>query len=532
MAALAQDTTTTTLLDLPPSTLAHILSLIPLPERLGSCLVCSSFRDAAAAGTTAISRESLSTTQDDDHPCRHMLQWVCERAACVTMLQLGHTLAPPHAAALPWCEDVLLSAHFQGLQRLHLTNMALEHQQHQPHSINTALTELHICSCSMETMEGLAVLAALPRLQRLRLSVLVPTLQQSAHPQPQWRLPGSSTWAQLSAALTHLDLSGQHNVTDSALQDISCSLTGLRELHVRAEALTAGGLSVLQSLQQLSTLDLQLCPQIAFSCSSTPVLPQLPRLRRWQLFCWKGELDAALLASLSRLHHLQLRAWSKRSRPEALSALLSAVGQLTALTALELVDVLQQADPGAMPLGSAPFRELAASSGGTLTASSRLRMLCITGAELPDGAWPHVFRGSALPLLRQLSLSDVTPSLSESDLQLAVRCCPNLTGLTLLRSLQSGATLAPLLPLAGCLRELHLRHVHGDSGARVLAQFTSLQRLHNDDANVSPAGLMWLTALRSLTSLHLHYSPMAWSWPRPVSLTNKVGRVLAFGAVG
>lgn len=178
--------------------------------------------------------------------------------------------------------------------------------------------------------------------------------------------------------------------------------------------------------------------------------------------------------------------------------------------------------PEDMPLGAAQLGELAPAACTALTASSALRTLHIHSAELPEGAWLHMFpAGRQLPALKALHLQDITHKLSNTDFEQLVRCATGLTGLTLLRVLHTKVSLDPLLQLTG-LRELELWHLHGDSGARVMAQLTGLRRLHNDDANLSPAGLLRLTALKQLTHLHMHYSPDSWSLPRPVKFQNQV----------
>lgn len=185
-------------------------------------------------------------------------------------------------------------------------------------------------------------------------------------------------------------------------------------------------------------------------------------------------------------------------------------------------DVLLQSNPEEMPLGSAQQGELTPAACAALTASSALHTLRLQHAELPEGAWLHMFpAGRTMPVLRQLHLQDTTQPLSDTDFELLVRCARGLTSLTLSRVLHSRVSLEPLLQLTG-LKELELRHLHGDSGARVFAQLTCLRRLHNDDSNLSPAGLMRLTALKQLTHLHMHYSAESGSIPLPVKLSNQV----------
>jgi hypothetical protein len=187
-----------------------------------------------------------------------------------------------------------------------------------------------------------------------------------------------------------------------------------------------------------------------------------------------------------------------------------------------LQDVLLQANPDSLPLGSPPPQQLDPASFAALTASSNLHTLRLQGAELPQGAWQHVFPPKRqLQQLRELWLGHASPSLGDETLEHLVSCCPGLCVLNLSRVLHSSASLAPLLRLPQ-LQDLELKHIHGDSGARVLAQLTGLRRLVNDDANLSPAGLMRLTALTGLRELLMHYSADAWSLPRQVCLHNKV----------
>lgn len=201
-----------------------------------------------------------------------------------------------------------------------------------------------------------------------------------------------------------------------------------------------------------------------------------------------------------------------------------------------LQDVLLQVKPEDMPLGSAQQGELSPEACTALTASTALQTLRLQHAELPEGALSCMFpAGRPRPLLRQLYLQDINPdltkqSLADADLQRLVCCAPGLTGLTLLRCLHSGVNLEPLLQLPG-LQHLKLSHLHGDSGARVMAQLTALRQLCNNDANLSPAGLIRLSALRQLTHLHVHCSAEAGSLPRLVQLRSQVG-VLVWASVG
>jgi hypothetical protein len=178
--------------------------------------------------------------------------------------------------------------------------------------------------------------------------------------------------------------------------------------------------------------------------------------------------------------------------------------------------------PENLPLGAAPLGVLAPEACAALTVCSSLHTLHINNAELPSGTWLHMFpAGRQLSQLKALHLQEITHKLSDTDFEQLARCATGLTGLTMLKVLDTKVSLDPLLQLNE-LRELKLWHLHGDSGARVMAQLTGLRRLCNDDANLSPAGLMRLTALKQLTHLHMHYSPDSWSLPRPVKFQNQV----------
>jgi hypothetical protein len=192
---------------------------------------------------------------------------------------------------------------------------------------------------------------------------------------------------------------------------------------------------------------------------------------------------------------------------------------------LPLQEVLLLIDPEEQPLGSMQQGDLAPAACAALTASNVLHTLDLHHAELPPGAWAHMFpAGRRLPALRSLVLSDPDQRMTDAEFEQLVRCCPGLTGVTLLRALEWGVTLEPLLQLPQ-LQEIELRHLHGDSAMRLYEQMTNLRRLHNDDANVSMAGLSRLTALKRLTHLHMHCSPDQWSLPRPISISNQVGGV-------
>lgn len=324
--------------DLPRGCLAHVLSFTPLHERLHSCaLVCACWADAAAAATSSIARAQL-----DSRRCAALLQWVSTCAAHHLMrLQLSTAagtvnspeaallLPPPQALPAVQCLQVF-GARLQLGTQAGSRNVLLSFP---------GLTELSCSSCCVQLgLQGLTALSALSRLQRLRLHIHVPATQQSARPGPDWSLPTASTWSHLTA-LTHLDLGDQHNITDAVLRALTC-LTQLQVFLLYAAQLTAPGLGCLQSLQALHRLQLQLSPHLTYSLDetdlrSTAVLAQLPKLQHLKLFCWR-ELSPALLVSLVPLQQLELQAWSRRSQPGELSALLGAISQLTNLTSLTL----------------------------------------------------------------------------------------------------------------------------------------------------------------------------------------------------
>jgi hypothetical protein len=358
-------------------------------------------------------------------------------------------------------------------------------------------------------LQQLTALTALPRLQHLTLGLWVPAMEQRTAPAPQWRLPGSSTWARLTA-LTCLDLQLQRNVTDTALQDISC-LTALRELQLCAAQLTLLGLDALRHLQQLRMFALSMAPHIALSTSTTPALLQLPHLAHLHLQCWRS-LQPAFLAELRQLQHLQLDGLRHvRCSTGQDADVLQALPHLTALTALRLACVLQAPLDLLLPLNAAApqqqqqQQELMAAACAALTASPQLQSLTVIGADLPAGTWLHVFpAGRQLPQLQQLQLSLLSQQLSDHELSQLVTCCPGLTGLTLLMALPLRADMQPLLQLPA-LQELELQHVHGKATLNVLAQLTGLRKLVGRECSISPRSLMPLTVLRQLTSLQVGY---------------------------
>lgn len=307
-----------------------------MQQRLHSCArVSQTWQEAAAAATTSINRTQLHSEQ-----CASVWQWVSTCAPHLSELQLStsaRSLNTVYAAQLmPPLQPL------PALQSLQVFGAKL-HLGAQASGANVLpsfpnLTHLNFSNCLCQfSLQGLTALSALSRLQRLRLHIQVPAMQQCARPKPQWSLPTVDTWSHLTA-LTHLDLSDQHNMTEAVLEGLMC-LAHLQELLLYAAQLTVAGLAHLQRFPRLRRVQLELAPHIGHSLDSTfgssPVLAQLPQLQHLRLFCWK-ELQPALLASLLPLQHLELRAWARRSRPEELSALLGAISQLTNLTTLAL----------------------------------------------------------------------------------------------------------------------------------------------------------------------------------------------------
>lgn len=216
-------------------------------------------------------------------------------------------------------------------------------------------------------------------------------------------------------------------------------------------------------------------------------------------------LNAAALASMPQLQHLQLRDvwWTNFSyQPHAdFAGLLLEVGKLQHLS---LVFTSSMID--AVPFVQWP----AAAAYSALTASSNLQLFEVSAWCMPSGAWEHVFPPTKrLPKLRALIVEPVVgQDRGLPDLACVVRCCPGLQQLSVQQDIRSHDSLS-LQSLTASINLSDLKTgVVDNAGAAVLPQLTSLRCLKV--AGISEAGGLRLSMLQQLTALSGSIPYAAW----------------------
>jgi hypothetical protein len=278
-------------------------------------------------------------------------------------------------------------------------------------------------------------------------------------------------------------------------------LTNLTCLALRVEAGSSRDISAalgsLQALTRLADLELYSFSE-GFCRVNVDMLSGASQLTRLVLFHQCFEPRA--LTGKTQLQHLSLRACSFAAEA-GVSQLLSELQHLTQLTHLDLTRscrLMAAAEGGHSPPSTAY---------ASLTASSRLQHLDLSGLTLPSAAWQYMCPpGRTLPQLQYLNIRHVQEadrSAVVPNTSALVSCCPGLQ--TLLSSMPcSTAQLEPLQRLTG-LRNLALGSLNrGDAdfeGVQVLCQLTGLQELELSGAHSSTAQMLQLTRLTGLTAL-------------------------------
>lgn len=182
-------------------------------------------------------------------------------------------------------------------------------------------------------------------------------------------------------------------------------------------------------------------------------------------------LQAALLSAFTNLEHLVLHFAAVVPYQTGTQDLLTLLPQLQQLTALEL------------RMAHCLKARYLRTSLTALTASTRLQCLNLDCTLFPSKAWQHVFApsntvGNRLPQLEGLSLWNIEPSLSVSDIECIVRCCPNLKAFSFQGAGKMAAILpADAVPLLKGLTKMHTTHVNDDFVQAVVQQLSGLRDL-------------------------------------------------------
>lgn len=243
--------------ELPPHVLAVLLRYVPLAGRVTNCsLVSTQFREAAAAATLCIS----TNLRADELGNFSFRAWLQRYGAHVTSLQLASTAVTD----LP-CQQ---------LKQLKLSHCAVQLGADSGQNAlicSTQLTSLELDECVPAGGAQLPAVATLTNLQRFDLQLRTPG--------PFHGIASDSLLQELSqcSKLTHLGLSGAGIVlSDASLQHLS-AVTGLEALKLHwwgESSISAAGLSTLQYLQHLRTLDLETWYQGMILLGSVLAVPQ------------------------------------------------------------------------------------------------------------------------------------------------------------------------------------------------------------------------------------------------------------------
>jgi hypothetical protein len=405
--------------------LAHILSLVPVKQRLASCsLVSSTWRTAAARATTNIAVYNCKPSFG---------QWLLAHSAQVNVSQLS-VLSGSDTDVLK-----LPVAHLQHLESLELygtrwspgratAGAALPSLQAvasagssggsssslQPLAALTALTQLTLGSHSVK----LAGLSALTGLQELFCAGESPACQYSRRFGMPWHWPANTaSEADLIAALPQLQrLTSLTLHVDIASTFVAAQLSALQSLQQLELFLGAvDGLALPPSLTQLRLMFL--LPS-SLTASNAAGLSQLSALQSLHLRYVK-DVDWALLAGMRDLHSLRLHHVEFASSLTGLTA-------LTGLTGLNVGGC-----QWCWRFITAP--SITAAEAGALTSSSQLveLALCDPRAQLQPQAYASLFPPRRqLPYLTKLVVSADLLS-NPATVRQAGSCCPNLQGLRL-----------------------------------------------------------------------------------------------------
>jgi len=401
--------------ELPPHILALLLRYVPLADRITNCsLVSTQFRAAAAAATLCISTDLRA----DELGSFSFRAWLQRYGAHVTSLQLASTAVTD----LP-CQQ---------LKQLKLSHCAVQlgadSGQIALTCSSTQLTSLELEICVVAGGAQLPAVATLTNLQRLDLHLYL-----RGEP-PFHGIASDSLLQELSqcSKLTHLGLSGAGIITsDASLQHLS-AVTGLEALKLHwlgQSSISAAGLSTLQYLQQLKSLDLETVYQgmdfVGIRTGSAPAFSYLTALRDLRL---DGiYVEASVLLDATQLCVLRLIDVSILAD----SDLLAVLSRLTCLQELVLEDVCLH---DGWPADVAAYSSLVSSSNLQCLKLKDLGGPLDDSEGIPAAALARILGQNLrhrLPFLRALEL----PTCAADLLQISHTGSPGLPQLTYLQQL-------------------------------------------------------------------------------------------------
>jgi hypothetical protein len=361
---------------------------------------------AAAAAALSALQALVRNQQQADGALAYYLARHGQHVTSISFSVRWHFGAATIIRQLPSQCGQLRSLRFSGPMRLQLGASA----SHQGvlSACGAQLARLEVDRCRLLENGAAATataLTALKGLQHLQLRLSGATTSYQAGD----GLHGE-VWSALSR-LTHLSLGSALSADDSAALEGISALTRLQELKLSQCSRRTVRPAVVSGLQRLTMLELI-----------------------------GGLLEPAALACVTQLRHLELVSTAVVPGGEAgVAALLAQLATMQQLTTICLNWVSLWQSPGNPPPS-------AAAEYSALAASSSLRQLDIWGANVPKGAWRHVFAGPRTAL-EQLKLGsepeDEDCKMSSADIATLVDCCPRLQELSL-PALEAGAQLWPL----------------------------------------------------------------------------------------
>jgi len=352
-----------------------------------------------------------------------------------------------------------------------------------------------------------ASLAALPRLQHLGLHYVSRASSRVRHYTPNSDAKPALLCLEGLGQLNCLKFScWQHSSLVATLQNNN-SLTNLRhlELSTRQHIAKPGpGQNWLQQFSQLTHLRLTGVMNVA----PRPTFP--PSLRALHMDgCY---VDAALLAAVTQLQHVQFSCCDAVGGPLGIAALLAWLQQQQ-----ELVSLCIQ-EPRIYGSGILSQQQRSATPGACagLTANSKLQRLVLGCERLSDAGWHYIFPpGQQLLQLTSLDLTFIGQHVpGENQQQHLVQACPGLRQLRLSWGqaystssdrwrLGPWVQVSVLLPLTG-LTSLSFNYAVL-TDIPELAQLSGLQELHLAAPSRIPVPAMQpLTSLQQLTLLKVN----------------------------
>jgi hypothetical protein len=464
---------------LPGDVLKLIMHHVPVVDRLTSCcLVSSRLHAAAVAATDALTlgwRDYVSPhlnvrvrTHDRAHAA---LKWLASYGQQVTSLQFD--AFPKTLQQLPCPRLLELKVDYRC--SVQLGPKATPHPGVIPGCANLTKLELlcNVLDSSGAGAELCGHLSSLVHLQHLEVH-----LRDEQNDKYDIKGLSSGTLPSLKH-LTYLDV---YDLSVENIYELG-ALTNLQQLCLKAE------------------------PDVFVGPSSVPGLVLPAALTQLQLW---SPVEAEILSSVpSGLKDLALGC-AVDGPAEGPGSLLSCIAQLSCLTEFHLSVGLDEAEWP--PSGTAY---------SSLTASSNLVDLTLSGAALPVGIWPFVFPAArTLPYLTRLNVdyedSVEDPALpaawGAADVACLVKCCPNLRKIDEV-AMQHGSHVSQLHKLSA-LTSLWLNYSRADGPAleatmQGLAAVAQLQDLsvNLNCCKVGAAALLPLTRLTALSWITCNLYP-------------------------